>query len=134
MLYASQAEFLEGGGAFIREGLVRDEPVLVVVDAAKAAALAAGFDGVAADRVTFADMATVGRNPARIIPAWQEFVERHRTRAVGARMRGFGEPIWAGRSAAEAAECRQHEALLNLAFATGSGCCARTTRPCSPRP
>jgi anti-sigma regulatory factor (Ser/Thr protein kinase) len=58
-------------------------------------------------------MAAVGRNPARIIPVWQEFVAAHAGRPV----RGVGEPIWPGRSASELVECQLHEALLNLAFA-----------------
>ena len=37
----------------------------------------------------------LGANPARIIPAWQEFVAEHA--APGRRVRGIGEPIWAGR-------------------------------------
>jgi anti-sigma regulatory factor (Ser/Thr protein kinase) len=126
MLYASQAEFLEGATAFIREGIANGEPILVVVDASKIAALEAALDGSGhagstGGHVTFADMATVGQNPARIIPAWHDFVEGHRLQAPSSRMRGIGEPIWAGRSATELVECRQHEALLNLAFADADG-------------
>jgi anti-sigma regulatory factor (Ser/Thr protein kinase) len=60
-------------------------------------------------------MAEVGRNPARIIPAWREFVADHA--ADGRRLRGVGEPIWAQRGPNELVECERHEALLNLAFA-----------------
>ena len=60
-------------------------------------------------------MAEVGVNPARIIPAWREFVDTHTGR--GRRLRGIGEPIWAQRSPDELVECQRHEALLNLAFA-----------------
>ena len=68
-----------------------------------------------AGHVLFADMGEVGVNPARIIPAWQDFLAAH---AVDDRpVRGIGEPIWAGRSADEMAECERHEALLNRAFA-----------------
>ena len=63
----------------------------------------------------FADMAEVGANPARIIAAWHEFVDEHG--AGGRAIRGIGEPIWAGRSDSELAECHRHESLLNLAFA-----------------
>jgi anti-sigma regulatory factor (Ser/Thr protein kinase) len=125
MLYASQDEFLDGTTAFIREAVANREPVLVVVDAAKIAALeerleSTGPSGHAGPGdVTFADMATVGQNPARIIPAWHDFVDRHR--AAGRPMRGIGEPIWPGRSPTELVECRQHEALLNLAFADTDG-------------
>ena len=65
--------------------------------------------------VTFADMADVGVNPARIIPAWREFVDAHA--GQGRRLRGIGEPIWAERSPDELVECQRHEALLNVAFA-----------------
>jgi anti-sigma regulatory factor (Ser/Thr protein kinase) len=59
-------------------------------------------------------MADVGANPARIIPAWRDFVA-----AVdgGRPAREIGEPIWAGRSPAELVESQRHETLLNLAFA-----------------
>jgi len=66
-----------------------------------------------AERVQFVDMATLGGNPARIIPAWREFVDAHA--ANGQPLRGVGEPIWAGRRAPEVLECQLHEALLNLA-------------------
>lgn len=118
MLYASQDEFLDRTAAFIREAVAHREPVLVAVDAAKIAALEerlAPTGHAGPGDVTFADMATVGQNPARIIPAWHDFVERHR--AAGRPMRGIGEPIWPGRTPTELVECRQHEALLNVAFA-----------------
>ena len=40
-----------------------------------------------------------------------------KTSPAGAGCGGIGEPVWAGRSAAELEECRRHESLLNLAFA-----------------
>jgi anti-sigma regulatory factor (Ser/Thr protein kinase) len=67
--------------------------------------------------VVFADMEDVGTNPARIIPAWTDFVGRH----AGRRLRGIGEPIWAQRSPAELVECQRHESLLNVAFAGHGG-------------
>jgi hypothetical protein len=69
--------------------------------------------GPAADQVAFVDMAELGRNPAKIIPAWQKFID---TEAGGNRpARGVGEPIWAGRHTDELIECQLHEALLNVA-------------------
>ena len=59
-------------------------------------------------------MGEVGRNPGRIISAWQDFADEFAGRE---RKRGIGEPIWAGRSADELVECQRHEALLNVAFA-----------------
>ncbi|MCM3925538.1 MEDS domain-containing protein, partial [Frankia sp. AiPs1] len=95
-------------------GLAADEDVLVAITPARMALLRAAL-GRAARRVTFLDLAEVGRNPARIIPAWQEFldlgIERGRT------VRGIGEPLWSGRPVPEQRECMLHEALLNEAFA-----------------
>lgn len=118
LFYADRGEFLAGAGAFVRDGLESDEPILVVLSAPKIAALRLEL-GSQAERVHFADMGAVGGNPARIIPAWREFVNRH-TRP-GQRMRGIGEPIWAERSPAELVECQRHESLLNLAFADSAG-------------
>src|SRR6202035_2440264 len=67
--------------------------------------------------VVFADMAGVGANPARIIPAWREFVDAHASSAK--RLRGIGEPVWAERDATTLVECQRHEQLLNLAFEQG---------------
>jgi hypothetical protein len=94
LFYAGRDDFVRRTAAFLRDAVAAEEPTLVVVDA---------------------DMAEVGSNPARIIPAWREFVARHAP--SGSRLRGIGEPIWPERSAAELAECERHESLLNLAFA-----------------
>lgn len=116
LLYAGEDEFVERVGAFVREGLDRGEGVLVATSVRKLELLGRLL-GDAAAPVTFVDMAEVGRNPARIIPVWQRFVDIERGR--GRRPRGVGEPVWPGRSDAELAECRRHESLLNLAFHDG---------------
>jgi anti-sigma regulatory factor (Ser/Thr protein kinase) len=113
-LYAGEHEFLEGTLTFIREGLAEGEPILAAVSRAKIARLRAEL-GRDARGVSFVDMGEVGSNPARIIPAWHEFVGRRPD--PDKPIRGIGEPIWAGRSAAELVECQRHEDLLNLAFA-----------------
>lgn len=117
LLYEGARGFLDATMPFIRDGLEADEPTLVVVDAAKIGMLRESL-GADAASVQFADMAAVGANPARIIPAWRGFVSDHA--GPGRRLRGIGEPIWPGRSDPELAECHRHESLLNLAFA-GSG-------------
>jgi anti-sigma regulatory factor (Ser/Thr protein kinase) len=115
LFYAGERDFTDSAAAFIREGIAEGEPVLVAVPGAKIAllrrALGSGVDGV-----RFADMAELGENPARIIPAWREFLDGHE-----GPVRGIGEPTWAGRSDAELAECHRHESLLNLAFADAGG-------------
>ncbi len=57
-------------------------------------------------------MTQLGSNPARIIPAWRDFLDEH----PGTPVRGVGEPIWGGRRPAEIVECQLHEALLNVAI------------------
>jgi anti-sigma regulatory factor (Ser/Thr protein kinase) len=64
LLYAGEVDFLTGTLPFIREGVAADQPVLVVVSAAKIGLLRSAL-GADADRVAFADMADVGANPAR---------------------------------------------------------------------
>ena len=113
LFYADEDEFLASTVSFVRDGLWADEPVLVAVGPEHTAALRSEL-GDLAEAVQFADMEELGRNPARIIPAWLEFVAKHGT--TGRPVRGIGEPIWPGRSSAELVECHHHESLLNLAF------------------
>jgi anti-sigma regulatory factor (Ser/Thr protein kinase) len=114
LLYAGEDGFVEATVPWIRDAVAAEEPILVVVGAAKIARLRVEL-GVDAERVAFADMADVGANPARIIPAWREFVDARA--GPRRRLRGIGEPISAQRRADELVECQRHEALLNLAFA-----------------
>jgi len=113
-MYAGRDAFVEGMSAFIRDGVAAGEPTLVVVAAPKIRLLAEAL-GDDASGVLFADMADVGSNPARIIPAWREFVAAHA--GAGRALRGIGEPIYPERTSVEMVECHRHEALLNLAFA-----------------
>src|SRR6478735_1220761 len=119
LIYAGEDDFLTSTVPFIVDGVARDEPVLVVVDAPKIEALRDALNG-AADHVHFADMREVGRNPARLIPAWRDFVSANGN--GGQRLRGIGEPINADRSEAALVECHRHESLLNLAFADDAEC------------
>jgi anti-sigma regulatory factor (Ser/Thr protein kinase) len=116
LLYRSRGDFVAGTVPFIKEGLRAGEPVLVVESAEKIVLLQDALDDEAG-RVLFADMSEIGANPARIIPAWREFVSRHG--GQGKRLRGIGEPIWNGRPADELVECQHHESLLNVAFDGG---------------
>jgi anti-sigma regulatory factor (Ser/Thr protein kinase) len=101
---------------FLQEGIDGGEPIFVVVSAEKIQHLRHAL-GTDAEAVRFADMATVGKNPARIIPAWAEFVRQ--VGGAGTPFRGIGEPIFPSRSPEELVECERHEALLNVAFAGG---------------
>jgi anti-sigma regulatory factor (Ser/Thr protein kinase) len=114
LLYAGEDEFLAGTVPFLSDALAMGEPAMVAVSATKLKALEASL-GSGAASIHFVDMGELGRNPARIIPAWREFVAANANADRG--LRGIGEPVWAGRSAAELVECQRHESLLNLAFA-----------------
>ena len=118
LLYAGDADFLTGTSAFVRDGVKAGEPTLVVVNTHKIDLLRAVL-GDDSDAVSFADMAEVGGNPARIIPVWQAFLDEHAD--SNRQVRGIGEPVTPERSAAELAECQRHESMLNLAFDAGRG-------------
>ena len=109
-LWHEADDFVSGLVPFISDGLDAGEPVMVAVIPKHQEWLTESLDG-RADQVKFVDMAEFGRNPARIIPAWQEFLDAH----VGTPVRGIGEPIWPGRRPEEFVECQLHEALLNVA-------------------
>lgn len=113
--YSGLTEFLDGACGFVRDGLERNEAVLVATGGERLA----GLRSLVGDEpdVALVDMAELGANPARIIPAWQDFLDANV--ASNRKVRGIGEPIWSGRTDAELAECHQHESLLNLAFGGG---------------
>jgi anti-sigma regulatory factor (Ser/Thr protein kinase) len=116
LFYSGDDGFLQGTLPFVTEALAASEPVLVAVGEQRAELLRHAL-GEATERVRFLDMHELGRNPARLIPAWQEFLSEHA--AEGRSVRGIGEPTWPDRSDAELDECERHEALLNVAFEHG---------------
>jgi anti-sigma regulatory factor (Ser/Thr protein kinase) len=114
--YEGDAQFLAGALSFIDDARDRDELVLVAVGEAKERTLRAELADTGAEAsVSFLDTGALGRNPGRLIPAWQQWIGA-RT-AEGRAVRGISESQWAGRTAVEAAELRYHEWLLNIAFA-----------------
>ena len=111
VFYAGDDEYLAGLLDDIVDAVDGDGAVLVAVSEAKRRLLQDAL-GDRVERVRFADMQRLGRNPACIIPAWRAFVRE----AGPGPVVGVGEPVWPGRSDAELVECRRHESLLNLAF------------------
>lgn len=118
LLYAGAEQFVQRTAAFVRDALDHDEPILVAVIEPRRSLLRDEL-GQDAEHVEFLDMWDIGRNPARIIPAWQQWVERHQSAGRG--FRGIGEPIWSTRGPHELIECQIHEQLLNTAFDGGPG-------------
>lgn len=116
LFYEGVDRFVESTLPFVRDGVAAGEPVMVAVDQQKIGLLEQGL-GADAGAVRFVEMRGLGQNPGCIIPAWREFVAEHAM--SGRRLRGIGEPVWAGRREAEIDECNQHEALLNVAFDDG---------------
>src|SRR5688572_13690155 len=93
VFYGSDDEYVAGLLPELRAALDGGGSVLVAVAEDKAQLLREAL-GVAAGRVAFADMAQLGRNPGRIIPAWREFMA---DAGPGPRL-GIGEPVWPGRT------------------------------------
>jgi len=111
-IYRGDDDFLAVTAPFVLDAVALGQPVLVAVTLPRLVQLQATV-GPDAPGVTYVDMAELGANPARIIPAWRTFVDEQGR--DGRPVRGIGEPVWAGRRATEIAECQLHEALLNLA-------------------
>src|SRR3954447_2695009 len=114
LIYEGAEEYLAGTVPFLRGALEAGEPALVVVGREQTELLE-GEIGDDAERVRFLPMDQVGRNPARIIPLWRDFLDANE----GSSVRGIGEPVWVARSPAALEECQCHESLLNVAFASG---------------
>jgi anti-sigma regulatory factor (Ser/Thr protein kinase) len=96
---------------FVEAGLAAGEPVLVALPHESLEVVARALDGTPGS-VAFEDLARSGGNPGRILPVFQDWVDRHR-----GRVRVLGEPAWPGRSRAEMVECLRHESLVNVALA-----------------
>jgi anti-sigma regulatory factor (Ser/Thr protein kinase) len=118
LLYSGFSEFVDGVAAFIRGGIETSEPVLVVAAAEKIRALQSELRDDETRDVAFADWADVGHNPARALPAWEEFLAAHA--GEDRPVRGIGESIDPARSADELVEWQHHENLLNVAFTGGA--------------
>ena len=119
LFYATADDYLAGVLGFVRDGLERDEPVLVAVPGCEPGARARRPDSrTKIPHVRLRDMTVAGRNPGRIIgtvlsPLRREHPDR--------RVRIVGEPIWAGRTDEEYPACAEHEALINVALARVAG-------------
>ena len=112
LFYDGDASFLSGVLPFVRKGLAAGEPVLVALGPDKTRLLSDAL-GSESRAVAFADMDTIGANPARIIPALRTFLDQ----AGSGPARGLGAPVWSDCTEDQLVECQLHEALVNRAFA-----------------
>src|SRR3954447_11364169 len=76
LLYADAEEYVEGVTRLALEGVEANEPVLIAVPEPRLGTLTAALRG-ADGAVAFVDMRHEGRNPARILPLIQAFVDEH---------------------------------------------------------
>lgn len=113
LFYATESEYADGVGAFVRDALDDEQPVLVAVPDRRLQLLKRSLGGDH-EHITWVDMTQAGRNPGRILSMLQEFADRHEN--THERVSIVGEPIWVGRTPAETLEATRHEALINLAF------------------
>lgn len=113
LFYSTDAEYTASLGEVLSQAARREQAVLLAVTPDRAQALTTLLGSPDIEAL---DISTVGRNPSRIIPTVQGFLDAH----PGGDAVVIGESLWPGRSAAENAEVIRHEALVNRAFA-GTG-------------
>ena len=111
LFYRGRDEYLRQLCDFTQSSRARGHAVFAAVPGRQAEQLRRRL-GAESAQVAVADMAKLGRNPARIIPEVLAFAQSHPGQDVCC----VGEPIWPGRTAEEIEEAVRHEALVNLAF------------------
>lgn len=111
--YADSDEYLARAVPFVEAGIESGEAVLLALPEQKRNLLRQALDD-RADQVHFMSMEEAGRNPARLISAWHDFLGEDGRLEAG--IRGLGEPIYAGRDTAEIDEAQRHERLVDVAF------------------
>ena len=112
-LWNGRPDFVAGLLPFIDDGIDAGEAVLVAATPEHGEWLTDGL-GSRASQVHFVDITQLGRNPARIIPACQQFL--HDWSGDGRPARAIGEPLWHARRPEEVLEAQLHEALMNVAI------------------
>ncbi|HST82701.1 MAG TPA: sensor histidine kinase [Kineosporiaceae bacterium] len=110
-LYHGDDEFLAGTVSFIRDAVALNQPIMVALAEPRLRLIEAALGPHDGD-VQFVDLGELGANPARIVPAWLDFIRRNADQPV----RGISESQWPGRRPEEVVECQLHEGLLNVAI------------------
>jgi hypothetical protein len=116
LVYSSDAEYRATTVPFLRDGITRSEPVLVVT-AERQLGLLRDALGDDARHVEFRDSAEWLRTTGG---AWSGFLAFLTERFQGGAswIRILGEPVWSGRSESEVTEWIRFESMLNLLLAS----------------
>ncbi|WP_370078583.1 anti-sigma factor RsbA family regulatory protein [Streptacidiphilus sp. MAP12-16] len=119
-VYGSDQEFLAMALPFVEEGFRRGEPVLAATTSANLELLGDAL-GERAERLDFAETAYFGRRPPQRVAAferyWRHVSSQRPPGRADAHVRILAEPVWAGRSRAEAAAWKRMESHLNSLLA-----------------
>jgi transcriptional regulator with XRE-family HTH domain len=115
LLYGSDDELLATVVPFLQEGLRRSDALLVVTSRAHIARVGDAL-GDDASRVLLADAGEWYSSPSAAVQRYRTFIDDRLEDGFGW-VRIVGEPVWAGRSAAEIKAWTRYESVLNLSFA-----------------
>lgn len=116
LIYGSDDEYAASSVPFLAEGIARSECVLAVVAKSQRDLLRDAL-GDNARHVEFSDSSEWYRSPRDASNGYHTFVKERFERGAPW-IRIIGEPVWLGRSEAEAAEWIRYESMLNLSFAS----------------
>jgi anti-sigma regulatory factor (Ser/Thr protein kinase) len=112
LLYADPDEFAAGVARFAEAAVRAGDPVLVACVGPGLESLRQRLNGHGR-LVTWADIRSIGTNPARLIDTISVFARGYHGRAIWC----VQEPAWPARTVEELREVIRHEALVNLALA-----------------
>lgn len=110
--YAGTQQYVNGTLAYIEQARSAGAAVLIAAPAERHEALRARI--AADDAVSFLDTTALGRNPGRLVPAWQNWIAQYDDGRV---VHGVNDVAFPSRGDTSDGEARYAEWLLNLAFA-----------------
>lgn len=111
--YAGAQQYLQGTFAYIEAAQAAGAAVVIAAPPERRAALRERLGG--SESVAYLDTAALGRNPARLLSAWQAHIDRH---ADGRAVHGINDTATAAADIRYSGEARYIEWLLNRAFTT----------------
>jgi transcriptional regulator with XRE-family HTH domain len=115
LVYGSDDEYGAAVAPFLREGIERSDALLVVTTP-RLLELIRGELGAELERGTLLDAADWYSTPLETLRRYRSFVDDS-LKAGFKWVRIVGEPVWAGRSAAEVREWSRYESIINLSLA-----------------